>query len=178
MDELFHVIGSYVDVICISETKINSSFPEAQFIRRGFRKPFRLDITDTSGGMLVYVNSNIASRRLDYILPADIQIIPIEINIRKQKWLLISVYRPPSQNLCYFIDKLSSMLDHFANSYTNFIIMGDFNEVSSSAEISRLISTHGLFSLIRSPTCFKSIDWRCIDLILTNKKFSFQNTAR
>ena len=55
--------------------------------------------------------------------------------------------------------------------------MGDFNELSSSEEISSLISVHGLYSLIHSPTCFKTPGGRCIDLILTNRKFNFQKST-
>ena len=38
------------------------------------------------------------------------------------------------------------------------------------------MSSLSLYSLINTPTCFKSVDGSCIDLILTNKKHSFQKT--
>ena len=35
-----------------------------------------------------------------------------------------------------------------------------------------------MFNLIKEPTCFKSVsNPSCIDLILTNQKFSFKNTS-
>ena len=36
--------------------------------------------------------------------------IPIEINVRKQKWLIISIYWPPKQNIKYFLENLVSIL--------------------------------------------------------------------
>ena len=42
--------------------------------------------------------------------------------------------------------------------------------IISSTEISSFMTDHCLHSLINHPTCFKSADGRCIDLILTNKK--------
>ena len=36
---------------------------------------------------------------------------------------------------------------------------------------------YNLSSLVKSPTCFKSDSPRCIDLILTKRKRSFQNTV-
>ena len=55
------------------------------------------------------------------------QIIPIELNLRKRKWLIISIYRPPKQNIRYFLEHLSSMLDFFGKIYEYCVIMGDFN---------------------------------------------------
>ena len=39
------------------------------------------------------------------------------------------------------------------------------------------MDSYNLPSLVKSPTCFKSDSPRCIDLILTNRKRSFQNTV-
>ena len=37
---------------------------------------------------------------------------------------------------------------------------------------------HNFFNFIMEPTCFKSVsNPSCIDLILTNQKFSFKNTS-
>ena len=58
------VISNYVDIPVIAETKIDKSFPAAQFITEGFHKPPRLDISDKSGGLLVYVRSHLLSRQL------------------------------------------------------------------------------------------------------------------
>ena len=46
------------------ETKIDASFPSAQFVLEGYHSPYRLDISSRSGGILVYVKSSIPSRRL------------------------------------------------------------------------------------------------------------------
>ena len=50
-----------------------------------------------SGGILLSVKSSIQSRCLSYEeLCSSIQAIPFEINLRKEKWIVMSVYRPPS----------------------------------------------------------------------------------
>ena len=47
---------------------------------------------------MVFVISHIPSRRLnDFKIPSNIQIIPFEINLRKEKWLVVSIYNAPSQ---------------------------------------------------------------------------------
>ena len=58
----------------------------------GFKKPYRFDATAVSGGLLTYVNESIPSRVLPHRLPPDIQCIPIELNLRKQKWLILGIY--------------------------------------------------------------------------------------
>ena len=42
--------------------------------------------------------------------------------------------------------------------------------------LSPLLEEHNLYNLIKGPTCFKSCQGRCIDLLLTNKKHSFMMT--
>ena len=69
------------------------------------------------------------------------------------------------------------MLDHFCRQYENFILIGDFNCETWDDVISDFVDDYELASLVRSPTCFKSDSPRCIDLILTNTKSSFQATT-
>ena len=177
LGDLLAVTGNNIDVLCIAETKLNKSFPVPQFVVEGFKTPYRLDVSDTSGGLLLYVNRQLPSRRLYRCpIPADIQVIVVELNLRKHKWLLLSIYRPPSQTLSYFIDMISRIIDFYSVTYENIVILGDFNDTPVSSEISSFISDYSLYSLINSPTCFKSSDGRCIDLILTNKKHSFQKS--
>ena len=54
--------------------------------------------------------------------------------------------------------------------------MGDFNLESNDKKLESFINTFGLYSLNKKATCFKSPEGRCIDLLLTNKKYSFFNT--
>ena len=177
LNDLFTVVSNNVDILCIAETKLDNSFPEAQFILDGYKKPYRLDASASSGGLLTYVNSKIPSRQLLSLkIPSDIQCIVIELNLRKQKWLLLSIYRIPSQNLKYFLSNITLILDYYSSNYENIAILGDFNNIPSSVEISSFMADHCLYSLINTPTCFKSPAGRCIDLILTNKKLSFQKS--
>ena len=63
-ENLKEVVSNHVDILVISETKIDKSFPTAQFIIDGFHRPLRLDISDKSGGLLVYVRLHLLSRQL------------------------------------------------------------------------------------------------------------------
>ena len=88
-----------MDVLSIAEAKINSSLPNAQFLLPGFREPLWFDIDHRSGGLLVYIKASFPSKILTkFKLPLNIQITTFEINLRKEKWLFVSIYKPPSQS--------------------------------------------------------------------------------
>ena len=56
--------------------------------------------------------------------------------------------------------------------------MGDFNAGLSDNFVDSFCRSYSLKSLIRKPTCFKNPDYStCIDLILTNRQKSFQNST-
>ena len=97
LDSLFEFTYGLVDFLAVSETKSDRSFPTGQFNFPGFRTPFRKDLSGKSGGLLVWMNSNIPSKMLKISdCSNDVQVIPVEINLKKQKWLVIAIYTSPS----------------------------------------------------------------------------------
>ena len=104
-DSVKAALVDYVDIFIATETKINESFPTAQFAIDGIHKTHRLDVTDKKGGLLVYVRSYLPLPQLTkHKIYSDIQALVFEINIRKEKWFFLSIYNPPSQNCQYFLD--------------------------------------------------------------------------
>ena len=63
------------------------------------------------------------------ISPKDIQAVPFELNLRKEKWMFVCIYRPPKHGSQYFIENMSLIIDHYSSIYDNYIIiiLGDFN---------------------------------------------------
>ena len=113
-DSVSAALVDYVDIFIATVTKINESFPTAQFAIDGFHKPLRLDVTDKSGGLLVYVRSYLPSRQLTkHKISSDIQPLVFEINLRKEKWFFLSIYKPPLQNCQYFLDSLHNNIQAF-----------------------------------------------------------------
>ena len=53
---------SDIDILLISETKIDESFPLSQFMIDGFSMPYRRDRNAHGGGILVYLRNNITSK--------------------------------------------------------------------------------------------------------------------
>lgn len=77
------------------KTKIDSSFRTGQFSLERYHLPYRLNVSNSTVGLLVYVNASIPTRQLKYVIKyIDIQIIPFEINLRKEEEPVESFYRP------------------------------------------------------------------------------------
>ena len=121
------LIGSKIDVIIFGETKLDDSFPKGQSKIPGNKTPYRLDVTAHSGGLMVLISEGISSKTLNATdIASDMQIIPIELNMRTQKWLLLPLYRPPNQNPRYFRENQQGAIDFFSTTYDNIITLGDF----------------------------------------------------
>ena len=100
------------------------SFSTPQFLLKNFKTPFRLDVSDRSGRLMTYILADIPSRLLmEYKFPIDIQILPIELNLKKAKWLLLSIYRNPKQDLNYFLNYLAEVI-LFYSRYDSILING------------------------------------------------------
>ena len=77
-------ISSNVDLLMLSETKIDDSFPKGQFLIKGFGDPFRIDRNVNGGGILFYVREDIPAKLLSVeTLPTES--FYVEINLRKKK---------------------------------------------------------------------------------------------
>ena len=88
-------VVQYVDILVLSETKLDSTFPSIQFLINGFSVPHRLDQNNKGNGILLYVRDKIIVLPLNrYSLPPHIEILFFELNLRNQKWLVCCSYNP------------------------------------------------------------------------------------
>ena len=79
-------IKGNVDILVVSETKLNELFPVGQFKIPGFTTPFRRNRNE-QGGIMVFVGEDISSKLIsDETL--CIEGMFIELNFHEKKWLL------------------------------------------------------------------------------------------
>ena len=122
----------------------------------------------------MYVNQYIAARRVEYNSLSNIESICLELNLRKWKWLVMGIYKPPSYSEDAFIKSLFSYLTNAKKEgFENIVLLGDFYVTAENNKMEQLLNTFFLESLITSPTCFKSVTLTCIDLVLTYHKQYF-----
>ena len=96
----------------------------------------------------------------------------------KKKYLIGSTYYPCKTSIRKHLNSLGKDIDTIIPNYDNIILMGDFNCDPADLEVIEFCEIFKLKNLIDEPTCFKSLtNPTCIDLILTNRKRSFQDTC-
>ena len=131
---LCDIVANNIDILLISETKLNDSFPNGQFLMNGFQVPFRKDRTDKGGGLLLFMQEQIPCRELNITFEHKIEAIFVEINLKKRKWLLICGYNPVKNEISIFLNCIESKLNELCLKYENIILMVDLNsEISEES---------------------------------------------
>ena len=103
------LIDSNIDLLLISETKLNDSFPNSQFLMTGFHPPYRKHRTDRGGGLMFFIREDIPCREIMVTTEEHIEAIFLEINLRKRKWLLIGGYNPEKSKISNSLDFMLSV---------------------------------------------------------------------
>ena len=113
------------NIFFISESKLDNTFPINQFSARGC-KVFRRDGNCFGGGLILYVNENIPCKPLtDHPVFSDLELMAFELHQSKRKWLLLGIYKPPSQNYIEFLNRISLIIDYDLQRYENILAIGD-----------------------------------------------------
>ena len=178
LDEIKLLIIGNIDVLVLTETKLDESFPLVQFFIEGFATPYRLDRNKHGGGILIYVREDIPSKQLNkHTAKEGIEGIFLELNLIKYRLLVLGTYHPPTQANEYFLTCISDSLDIYLKDYNRFILLGDFNIKDNEQCLIDLNSQYDSKNIVKDPTCFKYIDNpSTIDLIITNTPRSFWST--
>ena len=174
-DMLTNSVTEYIDILMISETKLDNTFPYALYHLKDFSNPYRSDRNSHSGGILVFVRDNIPSNlvKLDQNF-GNFEGFFIELELsKKNKWLLSYSYNPQKGNIKQHLSNISKGL-HELNSKYNILIIGDLNSEMSEPSLDEFCQTYNLVSIVNKPTYFKNPkNPSCIDLMLTNKQERF-----
>ena len=126
---------------------------------------------------MLSVRENIPSKLLS-TENAPIEGFWIEVNFRRKKWLLCVSYNPHSNAIDSHVGSLTRSLALYSSIYDNHIVVGNFIVEVDDAAVSDFSNMFDLVSLIKEPTFYKHPEkLSCIDLILTNKSHSFQNSC-
>ncbi|KAK3087255.1 hypothetical protein FSP39_003689 [Pinctada imbricata] len=170
-----------IDLLFLSETKIDDSFVDAQFLVDNYSL-WRADRNAHGGGIAAYLRSDIAGDRKKGLEFQHIESIGIEINCNDQKWFIAGLYKPPSMPDSTFTNDFLQTVDKITTKYDNFMFLGDLNfdilDESKNAPILNMNDVFDLTNLIKKPTCFTSIGKpSLVDVILTNRPSFCKKTA-
>jgi hypothetical protein len=121
------------DVICLTETWLNSSFYNNELFCNKF-DIYRKDRHDShesvvGGGVLIAVNNNLASNIFNIPCSNEIELLCVKISFGKSSVFVINLYLPPNSNDKIYktvINALDYVLE-FLEGNDEIIIVGDFN---------------------------------------------------
>ena len=96
---------------------------------------------------------------------SDLELLVFELHQSKRKWLLLGIYKPPSQNVIEFLNRISLIIDYYLQTYENILAIGDFNLSVDNSHLEAFMQAYDFSSLIKKPTCYQSNTPSCMDLI-------------
>ena len=130
--QLQKIVFKYVDILILTETKLDDSFPTYQFMVDGFSMPYQQDKNRNGGGIMIYIRDKNRSK------------------------LLTKHFDPPSQSDSFRFEHLDIALDIYSN-YEKVLLTGDFNSEITEPCMDFFLYQHDMDSLVKEKTCFKSI---------------------
>ena len=81
-EPLVSLIIDNVDLLMISETKMDGTFPADQFKIEGYSRPIRIDRNCHGGGLMIFTHDDLPCRELkSHKLPSEIECTFLEIRI-------------------------------------------------------------------------------------------------
>ena len=97
----------------VSKTKIDGTFPLAQFCVESYSTPYRLDRTCEGGGLLLYVRDVYLQNKikLKFTENESFEEYFVEIILRKKQWLLCYSYNPDKNKILSHLHLTSKALD-------------------------------------------------------------------
>ena len=166
------LVKGNLDLIVVTKSKLDESFPQQQFLIEGYNLPFRADRIRNGGGILIFVREDIPCREIGktHSTKRNLEGISLELNLRRSKILLFGGYNYNKSNIDTFLGNLGQILDRNQSKFEQFLLLGDFNSEIQESGISNFCDTYNLKNIINEPTCYKNIlNPSTIYLILTNK---------
>lgn len=180
------VLSFQHDILCLTETHIDSTFTNDELIDSSNKTIYRNDRNIHGGGVLIAVKPSMSQQYINIgfnIAPVEAVCIRVDLGLDTGSDLvLVCLYIPPSM-IKYSIDPLNDLLDFI---YTKFkensiLIVGDFNfpdvdwvnltvkPDSNQKELHKcflnLLLLFQLHQMVRNPTHCKG---NTLDLVLTN----------
>ena len=110
------VFFNNIDAFFLSEAKLDETFPSNELQIEGY-KNFKLDRN-------------------------CIESICLELHLRKRKWLVIGIYKPPSYCEDAFIKIF--FLTNASKEFENIAFLGDFNMTAENTKMEQLLNTFSL----------------------------------
>ena len=183
--EEFKILNNDIQsqAIILSETKIvyNKSYKDDLFNLQGYQL-YRKDRKKGGGGLMAFISSAIASKKVKPPILKCIEVIAIEMKINNNDILLVGTYRPPkAAGKDYYLkleNELHSLCMWAELQKQTWILMGDLNLNRLDVNILKdLEDSFNLKCLITSLARVTDKSCTLIDVLLTNRPFTFNKAG-
>ena len=146
-----------LSVLCLSETHISRPLDKYQIDGYVFLPK------SSKHGLAIYIKTGLSY----HVIPTEIelQILAISVSYQTQDILILVLYKPPTDPIKQFLDRLSDKISTFESLYSNVILLGDFNMSPQNRDLEVFTTKHHLTQKIDIPT---HILGGTLDFILTN----------
>ena len=127
LDPLIDIVKENVDILMVSETKLDETFTTAQFQIEGSQEPIRIDRNKNGGGIMIYIRDGLAAKEIKSHRLRTVEGTFIKLVIRNSKWLIMAGYNPDKKKIGNFLNEIGKEVDKQLAQYENLIFLGDFN---------------------------------------------------
>lgn len=184
IDYFKHILTkNLIDILCISETKLDESIPDKILDNGSDFKLHRKDRESNSGGLCIWARSDIPQQRMKHLefdcFTNHIESMIIKFNIKKECWYLVLTYKNPNVANNLFLPKLSKLYEDLIVEGKEIILIGDLNidMLDTNNDLCNdICDIYGLSNTIKEPTCFKSSKGTLIDPIIVKCPNRFTNS--
>ena len=113
-------------VLCLNETKLDSTVRDNDLTTEGFHPIFRKDRDRHGGGVAMYIRNEIKFLQRED-MKTDFESLTVEIDIQYVKPILVTTIYRPSDNLVEMFDKIDGLLCKLESENKESIIAGGMN---------------------------------------------------
>ena len=88
------------------------------------------------------------------IFSNSLEDLPLEINLRNKKILVIGCYKPPPLNDEYFLGQFHGALSFYSTTCDNYLLLGGFSISCDDERSEKFCNSFSLGHLNKTPTCY------------------------
>jgi hypothetical protein len=105
IDNLAAELETDIDILCISETRLDDTIADTDILVHGFTHVFRKDYTIASGGVCLQLSGNLVGTRLNGMEQPDLELLWVKVILEHDYYIIGVCYRNPALLVDYW-DKL------------------------------------------------------------------------
>ncbi|ESO11878.1 hypothetical protein HELRODRAFT_166962 [Helobdella robusta] len=130
------------------------------------------------GGLIIFFRSNFKYKKIDLPCFSTFEVLAIKFFINGIDWVLVSLYRPSSQQVkTIFFQELVFMMEHVSILTTRILLAGDFNihvERTDDAHTISLLEVFDMFQMVNNVNGSTHDLGGSLDLIVSSLGFPVQ----